>query len=1191
MKLNSFFFIISAVTVILFLIPFLWLKPGLTDLGGDSSRLYYYQPLEYLKNQSLYAVSKSGLGGENLSFYGLPHFLLLAGLKFILRSPTLLIDVIYGLNLSLGFLFCFLIISEVIKDLKISEQNTKPAIFAAIIAALYYILPPQLNSGWAHVILTFNQVFLNPLIFYLLFKFMTSRSFRYLAAALFITLIFSPNFSYVGAPPFFAFYPLSLLFLVLYTKLIRKQAIPWKGIFLGLGLFILLHAFHIVPIVVNIFNPASVNARELFSKEAIIDRGLGYFTGIAGSVKVSFDILGLQQLTDPNFYALIYIIFPFLILLGFLKNKSRTLLLSGFFFLIALFFVTAKITNIGFAFYKTLFYVPGFSMFRNFTGQWRYLYLFFYALLLGQSLFIVFANLPKKQLLFSGAILLIILIVPAWPFIRGDYINKSIHWQSNQVKTTFRMDPDYEAMLSVIRSLPNNGKVLTLPLTDPGYQIIKGIGEGAYEGPSTIAYLTSRQDFTGYGELGVFKDFFVATVKNRDYKRFGQLLQLFNIKYIFYNADPLVYDSSFPYQPYTYMRSFFPETQAGYRDFLSKLPLELVDERAGKYFLYRLPEKQDIHEIYLARGINYFDKLTDWSVPLSLTTALPDGPAFFQYKYKPPLVTNDYLVAVPDSTFTQVLKNPKPPLVLLHAFATTPPSSLLYPLIVAREELTLRLKGKTDESYLDNRFLLAAKRVLELEHWGSQMKVTIDGVRNINDLTKYDLPTLWSRIWQNHNQFEAVLAKYVRYIEQNIQRIDGSSRDENWKEYQKFIVSEYLMQHRSRLIRIIPELSKSDEEKKYLNGLLDLVFSYLFNKLNYLPLDQSKVSFSLPDLDTMSPYEIEMESGALTNHADDISLKIGDKTLTPQTNQQPGEWINFGTINLKDGKKTSSLELMLNKQENLIKNANQFSIENTDYATDSASFSINASLIGGNGGLIWKITDWRASGYYLLSFDYKTHDASFFVRIVNSQSDGTKAGSKILEDELSAHAWQHYQAVVKADNFTDVGFVQFAGGSIEAPISRLELRNLNLYEIPHPYILFRRIENKPPQNIFPTMTFTKVNPSKYLVHIVNRSSRPFILVLNQQYNAQWKIYQTPKANSLQNLLDIFWPFKGLSEKDHYEVNGYGNAWYISSEDIGNKTDYTLTIEMTAQNIFYSGLVVLTAGILLLTYFGLRPPKI
>ena len=83
MKKNNFI-VVAIVCFALFIIPFFWLKPGEMDLGGDNSRLYFYDPLSYLTNQALYGVVPTGIGGEAVSYWAIPHLLLLAFLNISL---------------------------------------------------------------------------------------------------------------------------------------------------------------------------------------------------------------------------------------------------------------------------------------------------------------------------------------------------------------------------------------------------------------------------------------------------------------------------------------------------------------------------------------------------------------------------------------------------------------------------------------------------------------------------------------------------------------------------------------------------------------------------------------------------------------------------------------------------------------------------------------------------------------------------------------------------------------------------------------------------------------------------------------------------------------------------------------------------------------------------------------------------
>ena len=70
------------------------------------------------------------------------------------------------------------------------------------------------------------------------------------------------------------------------------------------------------------------------------------------------------------------------------------------------------------------------------------------------------------------------------------------------------MDPKYEEVLTYIRNLPVDGKILSFPFPDPGYQLIAGKNGGAYVGPSTFSYLAGKNDFSGYEGLLPFSEFF-----------------------------------------------------------------------------------------------------------------------------------------------------------------------------------------------------------------------------------------------------------------------------------------------------------------------------------------------------------------------------------------------------------------------------------------------------------------------------------------------------------------------------------------------------------------------------------------------------------------------------------------------------------------------------------------------------------
>src|SRR3989344_4126895 len=134
-KTNILVFIIA---IFLFFIPFLWLKPGEMNLGGDSGRLYFYDPFSYLNNTTLYSFSSSGTGVEN---YGYPPFFfmfLLIIFKLIFSSPTILISIFNGIVLSCAFLSIYFIVRELLSNLRNSIRESV-AVCSSILAGFLYI--------------------------------------------------------------------------------------------------------------------------------------------------------------------------------------------------------------------------------------------------------------------------------------------------------------------------------------------------------------------------------------------------------------------------------------------------------------------------------------------------------------------------------------------------------------------------------------------------------------------------------------------------------------------------------------------------------------------------------------------------------------------------------------------------------------------------------------------------------------------------------------------------------------------------------------------------------------------------------------------------------------------------------------------------------------------------------------------
>src|SRR3989344_1043244 len=234
--------IIIAMALVLFSIPFFWLKPGEIDMGGDGGSLYFYDPINFIKHSAIFESLPFGTGVIDTQFYYLPFVTLITLLKIFLSSH--LLSILHNsTKLVVGFLSIYGIMKVLLsfsreKNALLREKFKKIEI-VSILTGIFYIFLPVLtmDDRYVNPLSIHDQVFLNPLIFYLMLKFILTEKWKYLIVALVVSLIFSHNFSYSAAPAVFSFYLFAFLFLVLYVRIILKRMLPIRKIIVGAVFF------------------------------------------------------------------------------------------------------------------------------------------------------------------------------------------------------------------------------------------------------------------------------------------------------------------------------------------------------------------------------------------------------------------------------------------------------------------------------------------------------------------------------------------------------------------------------------------------------------------------------------------------------------------------------------------------------------------------------------------------------------------------------------------------------------------------------------------------------------------------------------------------------------------------------------------------------------------------------------------
>ncbi|MBI4064990.1 hypothetical protein HY409_01285 [Candidatus Gottesmanbacteria bacterium] len=1179
MKIFWYSLLLFFLATLIFFIPFFWLKPGEMDLGGDNSRLYFYDPLSYLTSQSLYSVSHSGLGGENLSFYAIPFFLLLAFVKSLIHTPTILIGIFHGLNLSVGFTSCYFIIKELLKQEKEGYTNDRLIIeSSSLLAGLYYTFSLNPIHWWGYPLLPMNLVFLNPLLFFILLRFFLTQRITYMLLALLITFVFSPNFGYIGAPTFFSFFPLAMLFLILYTKYIRKRAIPIAKIAVGLLLFVCLHAFHLVPQLTSILTPGTDANAFIFGAQGKLEWGLKYFLGNAPAIKVIYSLLGLIQFTKPEWYWSIFILFPLLFVLGFLWNKTRVYLLSGMFMLVTLFLETANITHIGLKLYALAFQIPGFSMFRVYYGQWQWAYLFFYTLLFGQALAIVMEKIkPILRYLLLGS-LVIVLMTTSLPFISGKLTDTTL-WQSKNIKSHVKIDPTYNDVLTYLRALPVDGKIISFPLNDSGYQVLKGENEAAYVGPSTITYLAARNEFNSIAEFGIFGSGLLAAAREKNYTKLKNIFTILNIRYIFYNEDPYIFGDNFPGMPYGNVRNFFPDTQVGYKELINNLGVKEIKTIAGKFHVYEIDDKDYLPHVYVARNNYLIDQPNkDMLLPLDVNDVQDKRIAFYNL--------NDAHV-IDDSRYG-IIRLAKSKYNYL--------SALLKPVDPIKDVELLSLENK----------------IRELE----------------------DNKAKWDRVFTEYLNIVKNLIKILDSMGDNSIALEKKIKLKGLLVYHEIMTYKAIVSNQSIVLK---------EKEKMIQDI-----NSIFDKSNEaidIDIPNPTVSDYFVDIPADRTYEIYGINDVDMFNNSSIGLTIDGKALRRYSTKEKNNLLRFEDIFIS---KKNSVSVSLNNSSyvNHVEDSEWHPISGKEIDPKSITFTLNG--VAGNREGLFRQINFVSNAPYYISFEYNTNGQNYLANIYelvkSAENKSRITANRLYRDNLRSYDWKKFNAVIQTGNDPETALILqiLLRENTEddllftKSVGKIIIRNLTAIRIPQTQILFRSLsQTNPSDTLIPSVTFTKVNPTKYIISVRN-AQKPYTLVFLQNFNKNWKLINPNKTSSnvtivpvrlysaLLNFIsdifskerksksvavnqyfekdvtevdssDIFFDNQTLStfgkasvaESKHRLVNGYANAWDIEPKDFDGKTEYTFVVEMVSQQLFYfSSLISIATLACCLVWLGM-----
>lgn len=1128
--------------LILFIIPFFWHRVGEVDYGGDSTRLYFYDPVSWLKNVALYIINGLPPFGE-----AMPNFSLIPFLSFLSIAKKILFDNSYSLNNLLNGIFLsgsFITVYSISGELFGLDEEWEQNKIIQVISGLFFVLSPLLIYSWERPLYSFvNQLLAYPLVFLFFLKYLKSGKLKFIFFSLLACFFFAMNFSFPGFPWLLAFFFFAVPFLALFASITKNGKRLIKGLLLFFVLFFSINSFDILPNLYIFMKPSFKSTSDISNYN---NSGITYFLSVCPNVRLIYNLTGQDQYNITSGFGhplrklvfdfgikflFLYFFYPITIVLGSIfKNKSLSkiqikifnLILA--FFLLIFFFMNAGITGVGLSLYKLFFRIPWFSMFRAYYSKFATIYIFFYSLLLGFSLKAIL-NVIKNVKIKSFIVLIffILIIFNGWPLLSGKVANATL-WRSENAPVSTIFNPDYQIFLNRFLKEDDSFKVLSFPLTNENYQVLKGKEKGVYFGPSTLGVLLGKNSFSGAGGFSVYWPIVKHLIVNNNYGGLNKIFGLLNIGYLFYDNDNYIYDSFSKYSFFPYsdlLKNIFPDQKA-IGKFVGSLGAENIFS-ISTFNLYKIKDSPPLFYvpkklIITNSGMEILSDIVDFNEEKKI------GYYFFPKEESEKDMAG--LLGKTDDLFIKA----EPQEINGLEIGENQSKEVFYPYVNKRSKIIwkLSLVGEKYKKWLERKKLLqtidlnifyANKRLNEILIFNSNINKRIE-------LYKIEIVSAIKQIMEmqdDEKKFQ-LLKNLNRNLQSNLSRLESiNEKTENLNLLGVFIL----------------------DSLKQVAGFNNFDDDYTLKERNYLA-----------DIPVQGRYEILAKN--LPFGIKNYSLTIdGVKLLDNRILTEKNGWVSLGDKILERGNRKVEI-------------STTSSINHLDLNSwqEERSSTQKKYLYG-------EVLNQRPSSVFRLSANLvEEGDIKIIIaEKIGKPNDGQSRLSDLVEYKIIKEATlnKDLRNVSLKLNFsygTDSVRVfiydQIEGNLIKENF-RQTLSSLRIEEIIEPSIIFKLVgESKLNSKISPKISFAKINPTKFEIE-VEGAKDPYNLILSESFDKGWKLYYRDKK------------IKQINR--HYQINGYANMWQILPEDIGGKENYHLLVEYWPQKLFYLGCLIGVATII------------
>lgn len=632
----------------LLLLPFLWLGAD-ASLGGDDTRLYFVQPLAWLRRVVLPAYGAlGGFGNYHPQQYYLAFTALLALIGRVL--PALNLEALaFGIALSSGFLGVYATTLLLLPG-RIGGQERA---IAAIAGLLYTSAPLVATMVWATPLAWPVGIGGAPVLAAIGIAHLKAPHPGRLAA---FAVASSLSAEGLATPPLALPYALGAALVTALVLLVGRR--PWRllGRLAALALAgLAANAFWILPLLLSIRIPGSVGNAALGAGAGAgdtirsVSRGQSILDTLLLLPSVEFERLfswstyRLWPWADR--FILLSLLLPAAIVGGLLLRPSAPRRQFAIFLGLVLaalalaYGQTVNVTAVGVRFFTALATgVPGFAMFRNFYGKFMAAYVLYDALAVALAASFLLARLRPRWRWPALAALALPVLLQGLPMLAGLPLFLPITNQEAPGPDYTQVGQFSASYRETMRFLANSGatgRVLELPLSAHYYAVFPLTRPGSvYVGSSPSVVLSGLDSFPALDAfaLGAFpeiQDRMRAAVQARDYATVAAILRLTDVQYILYTSG-----MPGPMLQRWMLSPEFPDDDVGLRALVNALGATRVasfpDAGGLTREVYAIPAGRTLPRLYVATRAAVLqpgDDVIDRFRPDRPGTPLGDGAA------------------------------------------------------------------------------------------------------------------------------------------------------------------------------------------------------------------------------------------------------------------------------------------------------------------------------------------------------------------------------------------------------------------------------------------------------------------------------------------------------------------------------------------------------------------------------------